>query len=45
MILNDNMRVEPNPGFVLKGRGGPDEETFEYAEKDNRIQHKRETKK
>lgn len=30
MILNDNMRV--NPGFILRGGGGADEETFEYDE-------------
>lgn len=45
MIFNDNMRVDPNLGFVLKGGRELDEETFEYDEKDNLIQHKRETKK
>lgn len=23
MILNDNMRVDPNPEFILRGGGGP----------------------
>lgn len=30
MILNDNMRVAPNHGVILRGGGGPDEETYEY---------------
>ncbi len=40
MILNDNMRVNPNPGFILRGSGGADEETFEYDEK-GRLLHRK----
>ncbi|MBA2214179.1 RHS repeat protein [Sellimonas intestinalis] len=42
MILNDNMRVDPNPGFVLRGGGGPDEETYEY-DSEGRILHRKDS--
>ena len=42
MILNGNMRVNPNSGFILRGGGGADEETFEYDEK-GRLLHRKDS--